>query len=440
MKVRAIQEPFNRRGFSTLWVEGTGRPVRPGECLAAAGISLAGAAATLTIAAPTPLAAWAYAFAILAGACWWSFYSLRSPAQYLRTASHERGRQASWFRLRDAAMFAIAACGVLQLATGSTVYRYATLEAWTHTVALVATAFVAQGALAGHRLRCDFLRAFAWFAWAVSGAAVLAYYTSPGRILWLFPSPYPDTWGPFLSRNDFAAFLELAFPVALWLGLGGAARSAPGGQRKREAPSRPGDAIFMWLAAWLLAAGFASASRAGSALLAAEAVAILAVRAKGRAALKFAAAAVVLIALAGAGTLMHRWREPDPLRYRREIAQSTVEMIAERPWRGFGLGTYSRVYPAYAHFDLGALVEHAHNDWLEWAAEGGLPYALAWLVVAVSVAKPATRSMWGLGVIAVFLHALVDYPFARFGVSAWTMALIGALGADEMREVSVRAH
>jgi hypothetical protein len=25
-------------------------------------------------------------------------------------------------------------------------------------------------------------------------------------------------------------------------------------------------------------------------------------------------------------------------------------------------------------------------------------------------------------------------------VSAWTMALIGALSADEMREVSVRAH
>jgi O-antigen ligase len=77
------------------------------------------------------------------------------------------------------------------------------------------------------------------------------------------------------------------------------------------------------------------------------------------------------------------------------------------------------------------VVEHAHNDWLEWAAEGGLPYALAWLVVAVSVVRPAVRSMWGLGVLAVFLHAFVDYPFARFGVSAWTMALLGALSVDE---------
>lgn len=421
-----------------MWVEGTGPPARPGERLATTGIFVASAAATLTIAAPTPLAAWAYAFAVLVGACWWSYYSLRSGAPGL-SPTPECDLQVGSVRFRDAAMVAIAACGALQLATGSSVYRYATLDAWTHTVALVATAFVAQGALAG-RLRGDFLRAFAWFAWAVSSAAVLAYYTSPGRILWIFTSPYPDTWGPFLSRNDFAAFLELAFPVTLWLGLEGVARPGPGGRRKQKTPSRPGDGIFIWIAAWLLAAGFASASRAGSALLAAETVVILAVRAKRRAALKFAAAAAVLIAIAGAGTLVHRWREPDPLRYRREIAQSTLEMIAERPWRGLGLGTYSRVYPAYAHFDLGAVVEHAHNDWLEWAAEGGLPYALAWLVVAISVAKPAARSLWGLGVIAVFLHAFVDYPFARFGVSAWTMALIGALGADEMREVSVRAH
>jgi O-antigen ligase len=194
------------------------------------------------------------------------------------------------------------------------------------------------------------------------------------------------------------------------------------------------------IAAWLLAAGVASASRAGSALLAAEAVVILARRAPRAAAVKFAAAAAVLIAVVGAGTLLGRWREPDVWRYRREINRSALAMIAARPLGGFGLGTFARAYPAYAYFDPGGVVEHAHDEWLEWAAEGGLLYALAWFVIAISLVKPAARSMWGLGVIAVFLHASVDYPFARFGVSAWTMALIGALGAEEMREVPVRAH
>ena len=41
--------------------------------------------------------------------------------------------------------------------------------------------------------------------------------------------------------------------------------------------------------------------------------------------------------------------------------------------------------------------------------------------------RPALRSIWGIGVPAVFLHALVDYPFARFGVAAWLFILVGAL-------------
>jgi O-antigen ligase len=198
------------------------------------------------------------------------------------------------------------------------------------------------------------------------------------------------------------------------------------------------------LAAWLLAAGLASASRAGSVLLAGETLFVLARHPARQGALRFAAVAVSLVAVAGAGTLWHRWQEKDPWRTRREIQQSALEMIADRPIWGFGIGTFARAYPAYARFDLGAKVEHAHSDWLEWAAEGGLPYALAWLVVAVSVAKPASRSTWGIGVIAVFLHAFVDYPFARFGISAWTMTLAGIIGAaekrDEEREVAAGAH
>src|SRR5262249_38520222 len=39
------------------------------------------------------------------------------------------------------------------------------------------------------------------------------------------------------------------------------------------------------------------------------------------------------------------------------------------------------------------------------------------------------RAMWAMGVITVFLHALVDYPFAHFGITAWIFVLIGALAA-----------
>ncbi len=474
MRVPVVQKPFNRSGLSTRWVDGT-VPAAAGERIAAVGFFLANAAATLTISVPSPIAAWTYSFAVLVGASWWSFYSkdrctAKSPASGTVVRPSPRTvveKAAPWRAIfwgsiawREFAMLILAACGALQWMTGATVYRYATLDAWTRTTALVAAAVLARGVLASDRLRHRFLRAFVWFAAAVSALAVLCYFTSPGRLFWIFPSPYPDTWGPFLSRNDFAAFLELALPVALWLGLRDhpahpsssfslfRAHLPSSGTRLRwnEPPLDPrskgsrNGTVYLCVAAWLLAAGVASASRAGSSLLAAEAIAILASFAGRTAAFKFASAALLLITVVGAGTLFGRWREPDPWRFRREIDRSALAMVAARPITGFGLGTFARVYPAYASFDPGAVVEHAHNDWLEWCAEGGLPYALAWGVIAVSVIKPAARSVWGLGVLAVFLHAVVDYPFARFGVSAWTMTFIGALGADEMREVPVRAH
>ena len=144
--------------------------------------------------------------------------------------------------------------------------------------------------------------------------------------------------------------------------------------------------------------------------------------------------------MAGAGTLLGRFAETDPLRYRREMAASSVHIIRDHPWQGSGLGTYASVYPAYATFDLGATVEHAHNYWLEWAAEGGIPFALVWLVLALALCRPAARSIWGIGILAVFLHALVDYPFARFGLTAWNFALMGALSASSMRGVSPSRH
>ena len=257
----------------------------------------------------------------------------------------------------------------------------------------------------------------------MSLVSVVAYFTSPGRVLWFFISPYPDVWGPFLSRNDFAGFMELSFPVALWLSIAQTPRRVP-----------------IWVPAWMLAAGLAAGSRAGAILLLAEAGVILALICGLRPAVKFAMLAGALAMVAGAGTLAGRFAEKDPWRYRREMAASTVAMIAEHPWQGFGLGTYAQVYPAYATFDLGAVVEHAHNHWLEWAAEGGIPLALVWLALALGVSVPAVRSVWGIGIVAAFLHALVDYPFARFGLTAWNFALMGALSAAAVREVKPRVH
>ncbi len=322
------------------------------------------------------------------------------------------------------------AWGFFQLLVGSTVYRYATLQGSLRSAALAATAWCAFHALQPRDVRVRFLRAFAWFGTAVAVISVLAYFTSPGKILWTFDAPYPDVWGSFLSRNNFAQFLELAMPVALWFGF-----REPGG-----------DMLYTLFAAVMVAAGLASASRAGSVILMVEACVILWIRRRSRVVRRmapgFVLATIILAALPGIGHLAGRLTALDPYEGRRDISRSTLEMIAARPWSGFGLGTFPTVYPAYAALDMGQTVGHAHNDWLEWAAEGGIFYASIWLVLAIFCARRTVQNLWGLGVLGCFVHAAVDFPFARFGISGWVFILIGLLAAEQtgLREVRERVH
>ena len=331
---------------------------------------------------------------------------------------------AGWVALRRDLRFgpvllaaaALALWGFGQLAVGATVYRYATLNGALHVAALGATALVASEVFRPASTRDQMLQVFAWFGFVLGVLSVVAYYTSPGKIFWFFSSPYPDVWGPFLSRNNFAQFLELVFPVSLWLGCGGY-------RRKRQN-------CYLFMSAAMLACGLVSASRAGALILIVEAAAVFALaRPPDRRRLipQFALGAVMLAALAGGEVLIGRLADSDPWRDRREIFQSSRAMIAARPWAGYGVGAYATVYPEFASFDPGAVIEHAHNDWLEWATEGGWPYAAAWMLLAMAALRPAFRSIWGMGVPAVFVHALVDYPFARFGVVAWLFILAGAL-------------
>ncbi len=57
---------------------------------------------------------------------------------------------------------------------------------------------------------------------------------------------------------------------------------------------------------------------------------------------------------------------------------------------------------------------------------------LLMLGVAGWTIRPAVRSIWGVGLLAVFLHALVDYPLQqRPALAAFVFALIGLLAGDK---------
>jgi O-antigen ligase len=272
------------------------------------------------------------------------------------------------------------------------------------------------------RAAAQFRRWFMLFAGAICLLDLLEQASHTNLYYWAIESKYRAVFGPFAYWNNFAQFVELALPITLWTGL----------SKRRSSP-----VPYLVLAALQIAAVVASGSRAGTVLVLAELLVVVILAYRKRRDRRFIIGAALAVGLsvlsiyaAGSNVLIQKLQEHDQLAVRRSINQSSIEMIRERPLLGWGLDTYVPVYRMFAHYDDGTYVNRAHNDWLQWAAEGGIPFACFMLVIFGWSIRPAIASVWGVGLIAIGLHAIVDYPFARFGVCGWYFALVPMLAGE----------
>ena len=266
---------------------------------------------------------------------------------------------------------------------------------------------------------------FVLFGTVVCVLDLLQQASPTNKYFWLIPSRYSSIFGPFAYWNNFAEFVELLLPITLWKGLGGRRLAVP----------------YILCAGVQIGAVVASGSRAGALLVILELLALIALsygRNRDKKLLLGAALAIALsmvfIYAAGFETLITKLQQNDVLAVRRNIDRSSFAMIQERPLAGWGLDTYVPVYRMFARYDDGTFVNRAHNDWLEWACDGGVFFSGVMLLVLIWSIRPAIRSGWGIGLIALSIHALVDYPFARLGVCGWYFCLLGMLAAARVRQ------
>lgn len=307
--------------------------------------------------------------------------------------------------------------GSLQLLLGKTLHPWLTVEETVSWAVCVCAAFLALQAASQPRFLSWFPTVLMGFSAVLGAQALIQLFTSRGKVFWLFDSGYDsDVLGPFVYHNKYAQFVELVLPLAFWLAF----------TRRRQAP--------LWLvsAAILFAGVVAGASRSGVAILVLEtaAVILLAWRREllsGRAATLLLLQAAGLLAIwgsiAGWDYLWVRLTGLDPLSdLRFPLMRSTTAIAAQFPVWGCGLGAWPAVYPEYATFDIGVIANQAHSDWLQWAAEGGLPLLSAFCAFTFILIRPLLRSVWGLGFLAVLIHAAVDYPFHQ--LPAFTAFLV----------------
>src|ERR1017187_8939685 len=130
--------------------------------------------------------------------------------------------------------------GLAQLLTAHTANRW---ETWNAVLrwAVYSTAFFLASQIGASQ---DVLRPFR--------VAVLQFFTSPGKVFWLFQSEYTeDVLGPFVSRDHYAAFIEHILPIVLYEALADRRKMLFGAA----------------MAGTMVASVIAGASRAGSVLV-----------------------------------------------------------------------------------------------------------------------------------------------------------------------------
>jgi O-antigen ligase len=296
---------------------------------------------------------------------------------------------------------------------------------------------------------------FAWFrnfiivfGMLLSVFGLVQHFSWNGRFYWVGEVSAPSAaFGPFVNHNHFAGFVEMIAPIPLALILNRAVRSEM--------------ALFFGFSTVLMGIATAiSLSRGGMISFFCGLMFVLALSIRNRngrqpavgrlaerfripvALSRYAAAAAIILAI-GAGIL---WMGADPVLQRIERGEFSLEEKAETQgretffrsrgwiWRdtwvmiranwvtGIGLGAFDTVYPTYDKRDGSIVVSHAHNDYLQILADGGLIGAALVLWFLALLVRDLVRALrhrdpmkTGMavgcagGLFALVVHSMFDF-------------------------------
>jgi O-antigen ligase len=246
---------------------------------------------------------------------------------------------------------------------------------------------------------------------AVAGATVVAVYGLAAQVAfgdrlygtWTVPTIAP--FGPFVSKNHFAGYVEMAALLALGLAAGLADEARRGAGWLGWIESRRSKwVVVAWGAAFALILSVpVSLSRGGVVSLCAGFLAFLGLRLRVRrsllgspiglvvalAVVLFSGAAIFMVlpveARARLGTLGDT-RGDASTAYRLRLWRDALRLVASSPVVGSGFGAFGDALPRFKTAAGDLRIEHAENDWLELAAEGGLAGAvLVGILVVLTV-------------------------------------------------------
>jgi len=286
------------------------------------------------------------------------------------------------------------------------------------------------------------------FASLLSVQAIVQHFTAiqgvsqaDQKIFWFRELTHGGApFGPYVNRNHYAGWMGMIFPIVLSMFLFhkpmGAYRSFREKTVEFLTQDRTNTYILLGLSAILISVSiFLSLSRGGiiSLCLASLFFAVLVAHRKpghGRGVLIICVFSIVLLCVGWFG-----W-EPvfkrfDTIRdvhgdiagQRLTIWEDSLNLVKDFPVIGSGFGTFVDLYPKYRHFPGNLVVKHAHNDYLELLAQGGILGALLvfWFLAVFFFKSVRTflkrKDMYSIylylgslaGIISILIHGLTDF-------------------------------
>jgi O-antigen ligase len=246
------------------------------------------------------------------------------------------------------------------------------------------------------------------FAALLAMFSMLQHFTSNGKIFWVRDIQTKFFFGPFANKNHFAGFMDMLFPVAVGLFL--AIRPAVSYESLRVRISDMinqrdiNNHILVGIGAVIMATSvFLTLSRGGIISLCLPLLFMAGVlfaksgnRKSAHSILFLSLIIVLLVAWFGWGQVIDRFDElkdaastvrlftidrPD----RVEMWNDSLSLIKDFALTGSGMGSFVSAYPAYRAHWTDYAIDHAHGDYLEILAEGGIVGLVlaAWFMLAI---------------------------------------------------------
>ena len=338
----------------------------------------------------------------------------------------------------------------VQLVSGISAYRYATLQEAIRYLAYGMLMFVAVQCFRSRQQIHGFLTGMTIFGTLLAVFGILQDFTSNGKIYWI-RQPQFAAWGfgPYVNHSHWAGLMELLTPLPLALLM-----------RRRQSGALT--ALLGFAALMMGSTIFLAGSRGGMAAFAVQVAlgaALLLLRGQSSERIRdvaiLAVIGVIFLAWLGGSRVTDRIESAYAAegatmthtldaRFRLGLFKDTLSMAKARPIAGWGLDCFTRVFPGFQTFYSDRFVNAAHNDYLQLLAETGvIGFAIMlWFVIAMfrsglrrrvpagPVAFPKLAAT--LACTGILVHSLVDFNLHVSANAALFYVMAALASAEEV--------